>query len=128
MRFPDKFEVRYDIPDEMKQIRILKLILQPLVENAIKHGISEKRGKGLVTVTGMISRNELIFEVTDDGVGFRSSQTLEPAGEHVLFQSGYGLRNVEERIKLEYGKECGLSVRSERGVGSTVTVRIKKEP
>jgi len=128
MRFPDKFEVVYDIPDEMRQYRILKLILQPLVENAIKHGISEKRGKGSITVTGRVTGDELTFEVADDGVGFRGSRTLEPAGEHVLFQSGYGLRNVEERIKLEYGKTYGLSIASEHGVGTTVTVRIRKEP
>lgn len=128
MRFPDKFEVHYEIPEEMKPIRILKLILQPLVENAIKHGISEKRGKGRITVTASMTLDEMIFVVADDGVGFRGGKQLEPAGEHVLFQSGYGLRNVEERIKLEYRSHYGLSIQSEPGVGTTVTIRIRKEP
>ncbi|WP_372633087.1 sensor histidine kinase, partial [Cohnella sp.] len=128
MRFPDKFEIRYDIPDEVRQLRILKLILQPLVENAIKHGISEKRGKGLITVTAETSGEMIVFEVTDDGVGFREDRPLETAGDQALFRSGYGLRNVQERIKLEYGGDCGLEVRSERGQGTTVTVRIRKEP
>jgi len=128
MRFPDKFEIRYDIPDEVRQLRILKLILQPLVENAIKHGISEKRGKGLITVTAETSGEMIVFEVTDDGVGFREDRPLETAGDQALFRSGYGLRNVQERIKLEYGSDCGLEVRSERGQGTTVTVRIRKEP
>ncbi|OXS61880.1 hypothetical protein B1A99_04575 [Cohnella sp. CIP 111063] len=128
MRFPDKFEIRYDIPDEVRQLRILKLILQPLVENAIKHGISEKRGKGLITVTAETSGDMIVFEVTDDGVGFREDRPFETAGDQALFRSGYGLRNVQERIKLEYGGDCGLEVRSERGQGTTITVRIRKEP
>ncbi len=128
MRFPDKFEIRYDIPDEVRQLRILKLILQPLVENAIKHGISEKRGKGLITVTAETSGDMIVFEVADDGVGFREDRPFGTADDQTLFRSGYGLRNVQERIKLEYGGDCGLTVRSERGQGTTVTVRIRKEP
>ncbi|THF73749.1 cache domain-containing sensor histidine kinase [Cohnella fermenti] len=128
MRFPDKFEVVYDMAEGIRGQRILKLILQPLVENAIKHGISEKRGKGTIEVTGRMDGGFLVFEVSDDGVGFKGDRPLETAGADVLFQSGYGLRNVNERIKLEYGADCGLSVRSERGVGTTVTVRIRREP
>ncbi len=127
-RFPDKFEVEYDIPEELMKVRLLKLILQPLVENAIKHGISEKRGKGRVVVKGEIRDPDIVFTVTDDGVGFSSSGDGAPHSGKTLFQSGYGLRNVDERIKLEYGREYGLSIQSEPGIGTTAYIRIKKEP
>ncbi|MCD9026098.1 sensor histidine kinase [Cohnella silvisoli] len=125
MRFPDKFDVTYDIPEPLRKIRILKLILQPLVENAIKHGMSEKQGKGLIEVKSWENEAYLFFEIKDDGVGFRSKSDVQNTGKNVLFQSGYGLRNVDERIKLEYGAECGLTITSEPGKGTTVLVRIR---
>ncbi|MFC3803069.1 sensor histidine kinase [Cohnella sp. GCM10012308] len=127
MRIPDKFEIGYDVPEEMKRIPILKLLLQPLVENAIKHGIGEKRGKGLIRVTGRITAEEYVFEVDDDGVGFKGGQALPGPDENALFRSGYGLRNVEERIRLEYGAGSGLTVRSEPGAGTTVVVRLRRD-
>lgn len=65
--------------------------------------------------------------MTDDGVGFANGATLSQAKEDVLFQSGYGLRNVDERIKLEYGPQYGLSISSTPGQGTTVTISLKKE-
>ncbi|OAO89191.1 hypothetical protein AXX17_ATUG03420 [Arabidopsis thaliana] len=125
MRFPDKFEVTYDIPEPLRKIRILKLILQPLVENAIKHGMSEKLGKGLVEVKSWRTDENLYFEIKDDGVGFKSKSNVQSTDKNLLFQSGYGLRNVDERIKLEYGSESGLSITSEPGKGTTALIRIR---
>ncbi|WP_164522825.1 sensor histidine kinase [Paenibacillus baekrokdamisoli] len=128
MRFPDKFEIEYEIPEALRKIRLLKLILQPLVENAIKHGISEKRGKGHIHVKGELTEEEIIFSVSDDGVGFQHDRETLLQKSQVLFQSGYGLRNVEERIKLEYGPNYGLTIQSEIGKGTTVYLRINKKP
>ncbi|WP_139991321.1 sensor histidine kinase [Paenibacillus paridis] len=125
MRFPDKYDVTYDIPEPLRKIRILKLILQPLVENAIKHGMSEKQGKGLVEVKSWRDEAYLYFEVKDDGVGFKSHANVQSTDKNILFQSGYGLRNVDERIKLEYGAESGLSITSEPGKGTTALIRIR---
>lgn len=125
MRFPDKFEVTYDIPEQLRKIPILKLLLQPLVENAIKHGMSEKQGKGLIEVKSWQNEAYLFFEIKDDGVGFRSTANIQSTDKNVLFQSGYGLRNVDERIKLEYGLECGLSITSEPGKGTTALIQIR---
>lgn len=127
MRFPNKFEIEYDIEEALRKVRILKLILQPIAENAIKHGISEKRGMGRIWIKGELLEDEIRFTVTDDGVGFANGATLSQAKEDVLFQSGYGLRNVDERIKLEYGPQFGLSISSTPGQGTTVTISLKKE-
>lgn len=128
MRFPDKFEVVYDIPEPLRRIKILKLLLQPLVENAIKHGMSEKQGKGLIEVKSWEKDGFLHLEVKDDGVGFRSKGDIQSTDKNLLFQSGYGLRNVDERIKLEYGVQSGLTIMSEPGLGTTALVRIRLSP
>ncbi|UVI29748.1 sensor histidine kinase [Paenibacillus spongiae] len=125
MRFPDKFEVTYEVDEEITDDAVLKIILQPLVENAIKHGIGQKRGKGQLRIKGYRDRKDLVFEVQDDGIGF------DPAGLHGMQQDtsykggGYGIRNVDERIKLEYGSRCGIQIDSSHGRGTTVTVRVE---
>jgi len=128
MRFPDKYDVIYNIPEPLRKIRILKLILQPLVENAIKHGMSEKLGKGRIEVTCWREGNLLYFEIKDDGVGFQSHANIQSTDKNVRFQSGYGLRNVDERIKLEYGPDSGLTITSEPGQGTTARIQIRLKP
>ena len=125
LRFPDKVEVTYDIPEDIKNCLILKIILQPLVENAIKHGISNKKGKGHIVITGYRRGNDLKLEVKDDGVGFDLDATDSKTVYKDFQHSGYGLRNVDERIKLEYGPDYGLVFQSEKNIGSTVTVLVK---
>jgi two-component system sensor histidine kinase YesM len=122
IRFPNKFEISYHIPEEMKTYKMLKIILQPLVENAIKHGISKKKGKGNITVNGYIIEDTLKFEVIDDGVGFDINKVNENKASQY---NGYGLFNVNERIKLEYGFLCGLTVYSEINKGTRIEVLIK---
>lgn len=124
MRFPDKFEIEYEIDEALLKVRILKLILQPIAENAIKHGISEKRGKGRIWIRGELLNDEVRFTVTDDGVGFETGNALVKSAQDVLFQSGYGLRNVDERIKLEYGSQYGLRISSTPGQGTTVLISL----
>jgi len=125
MRFPEKFDIIYNISDEIRDCLMLKIILQPLVENAIKHGISEKEGKGLITINGYAEDEDLVFEVIDDGVGFDvCTKEFQAAYNHIK-RSGYGLRNVDERIKLEYGDDYGLKFESEKGKGTRVYVRLK---
>lgn len=123
-RFPDKFEVTYDIPEHLRNLRILKLILQPLVENAIKHGLSEKEGKGLIEVSCWEEDHYLYLRVKDDGVGFAQKEDLHTINKNPFFQSGYGLRNVDERIKLEYGQDSSLRISSVPGEGTTALITI----
>ncbi|WP_052487859.1 sensor histidine kinase [Gordoniibacillus kamchatkensis] len=129
MRFPQKFEVEYDIAEDILDFKVLKIIVQPLVENAIKHGVSQKRGKGRITVKGYRSGRDLKIEVADDGAGFdvgTLNGTIEPPAYK---GGGYGIRNVSERIRLEYGDGYGVEIRSVIGEGtvSVVTVKIKFE-
>ncbi|HBE77304.1 MAG TPA: sensor histidine kinase [Firmicutes bacterium] len=125
LRFPDKVEITYDIPEDIKSCLILKIILQPLVENAIKHGISTKEGKGHIQITGCRVGNDLKLEVSDDGVGFNLDAGDIESSNKNMQQSGYGLRNVDERIKLEYGPGYGLFFKSEKNKGTIVTITVK---
>ena len=125
MRFPDKFDIEYHISEEIRNDTMIKIILQPLVENAIRHGISEKEGKGHIVINGRRSKEDLIFEVMDDGVGFDTGSTDFRNAWFREKHKGYGLRNVDERIKLEYGPEYGLTIESEKGKGTKVVVRQK---
>ncbi|WP_248927206.1 cache domain-containing sensor histidine kinase [Paenibacillus hamazuiensis] len=127
MRTPGKFEVEYDISGEILHFMMLKMLLQPLIENAIKHGIRGKRGKGRLVIKGYRSGDEIRFEITDDGAGFAVGE-LEKADAAPRYNGGgYGIRNVNERIRLEYGAEYGVTIISAIGRGTTsiVTVRPK---
>ena len=125
MRFPDKFDIEYHISEGIRNDTMIKIILQPLVENAIRHGISEKEGKGHIVINGRRSKEDLIFEVMDDGVGFDTGSMDFRNAYFREKHKGYGLRNVDERIKLEYGPEYGLTIESEKEKGTKVVVRQK---
>lgn len=127
MRTPGKFEVTYDISDDILHFKILKMLLQPLIENALKHGIRGKRGKGKLLIRGYRAGNDLVFEISDDGEGFEVKE-LEKEDEPPRYKGGgYGIRNVNERIRLEYGSGYGLEIRSALGHGTTSVVKVKTE-
>lgn len=126
IRFPDKFEVEYNISEELLDCKVLKLTLQPIAENAIKHGISMQRGKGLITINGSISGDDLLLEVLDNGAGFDPSG-LEPAIAGEYRHGGYGIHNVDERIRLEYGESYGIKISSKKGEGTRVEIKLKAD-
>lgn len=123
IRFPEQFDVIYNIQEDILDCSILKILLQPIVENAIKHGISVKGDFGHIWISGFREGNDLKLEVIDDGVGFDTNFSLENcAASHM---GGYGLRNVDERIKLEYGQEYGIKIKSSKDAGTKVEIRLK---
>ena len=124
VRFPNTLALVCDVQEEIAQSITLKLILQPIVENSIKHGFVGNEGVGTVTVKAYGEGEDIIFEVSDDGVGFDVPQDFWQNAPNEA--GGYGLRNVNERIRLEYGAGYGLTIKSEKGKGTCVTVRIKK--
>lgn len=126
IRFPNKFEINYDIQEDTGSCRILKIIIQPFVENAIKHGIGPKNGMGHITERGYKKDEDLIFEVIDDGVGFDEHTKKQKAGENGGL-NGYGVKNVHERIQLEYGQDYGVSIASIPGEGTRVTIKVRCE-
>ena len=128
MRYEDKFDYEILKGETVTTLHVLRLILQPLVENAIYHGIKERRGRGRLSVRAVAEGGELRLTVQDDGAGFTSDRldllnaSLE--GECIPETvAGYGIRNVHERIRLTFGKPFGLSFSSAAGEGTVVLVR-----
>ncbi len=116
------FKVNIEVAEEILELETLNLVLQPLAENAIVHGIDRKRqGTGVLTVTGELEDDCVLLKVADNGVGMSPE-----LAERILSNksSGYGLRNVDARIKLQYGEEYGLHVKSIEGLGTEISVRF----
>lgn len=129
MRYKDKLEYDIQVEPEILKCRVAKLILQPLVENAIYHGIKYKEGKGNILVEGFRRDDELILKITDDGIGMTEEQVskLFRKKETDKRKNSVGVRNVHERIRLYYGKEYGLTFESQKGVGTKVEIHIPYE-
>ena len=125
IRFPDKFDVEYNIDESTKHYETMKLILQPIVENSIKHGISGMDTKGHITINSYCDEDFIYYQVIDDGLGFDPKSNLLNS-KKISTSSGYGIKNVDERIKLEYGFDCGVSVDSKPHGGTKVTIKILK--
>lgn len=123
IRFPDRVDVRFETDESLLNYSTLKLILQPIVENAVKYAFEDRKGH-LIIRTKLVG-GDIVFEVEDDGIGFDvSDDTVTHKKKSDL--SGFGLKNVNERIKLEYGEAYGLEVFSRKGEGTKVTIRIQK--
>lgn len=128
IRFPNRFDITYDIDPNVKNYKTLKLLLQPVVENAIKYGMQEQSGTIVISVK-KIDEN-IVYSVKDNGEGFDVPKDMlsRPYGTMQENRSGYGLFNINERIRLEYGAGYGLKIDSEKGKGTIVyiTIPIKK--
>ena len=135
IRYRDILEYDIRIPQELMQYPILKLTLQPLVENALYHGIKNKRGVGHITVTGRSEEEKLIFCVRDDGIGMSSTQLdhvramVRGERQDSEVSSGFGLFNVNQRLQLNYGAEYGLDIDSvyEEGTLATVVIPVMED-
>jgi two-component system sensor histidine kinase YesM len=125
MMHSDSFDVHCEIDEEILDYTMLNLLLQPLVENAIDHGIDHKEspGKAVLTITGKQTDNSLIFKVSDNGCGMDIEML-----ESILTTKtkGYGVQNVHHRVQLTYGTEFGLAYTSKWMEGTTVTLIIPK--
>jgi len=116
-RFGDDLAVEERIDSRARQVPLPELILQPLVENAVKHGISRKIGGGLVRIEATLERGDLRLTVADTGAGLRHS-------DDVFDNGGVGLKNVRDRLLHLYGPGYAPIVESKNGEGTTVTLRI----
>jgi two-component system sensor histidine kinase YesM len=134
-RYRDKLNYSIHMDPVLQDVMILKIVLQPIVENAIYHGIKERRGSGHVDIHAKEENGCLVISVTDDGKGIPSDKLQElrvkmnslynvneEKGESVNF--GYGMMNVQARIKLTYGEQYGLNMDSELGKGTIVTIHL----
>ncbi|MUG85767.1 HAMP domain-containing protein [Paenibacillus timonensis] len=138
-RFDELFEYVIDIPDEMKNCLLLKLTLQPLVENSIQHGFEGIDYKGRITVTGRMEQDRILLRIEDNGIGMTNEQlaniqyadmddpayrSLAPYPSHE--RRGLGLRSVYDRLRFQYGSRYGLFICSLPGYGTTIQCVIPR--
>ena len=131
MRYRDIMDFRIEADPQVLNNTVLKLILQPLVENALYHGIKNKRGGGTIVVRArQKNEDEVLLEVEDNGIGFTpeklnqlQAELSDDSGE-IKLDSGFGIGNVNKRIRLYYGRQYGLSVTSEYHMGTCTTLII----
>ncbi|WP_310603307.1 cache domain-containing sensor histidine kinase [Anaerosporobacter sp.] len=127
IRFHDSYSIQIDVPAELYSITIIKLILQPVVENAIYHGMNTIRTGGKIMVTGYQEHSTLFLIVSDNGKGMDST-TVKNLNDYIndkndTFKS-IGLRNVNKRLKLRYGESYGLTIASDVSSGTIVTITL----
>ncbi|OMD75678.1 MULTISPECIES: sensor histidine kinase [Paenibacillus] len=129
IRYQKDFEFEIQVEESIMHLPIMKLTLQPIVENAIYHGIKNKKGKGIIRITGRPSGDAAIIEVFDDGAGMdvEKVQEMNTSIQAQNVQEApvtFGLRNVHRRLALQFGYGFGIRLDSEEGVYTIVTVRI----
>jgi two-component system LytT family sensor kinase len=118
VRFGPKLRVRKDIAPETVDVVVPSMILQPLVENSIKHGLSRKVGTGTITIRSSRDNARVTIEIEDDGMGFLLERLEQP------MTSGIGLANVRERLRVIYGAAYQLTLDSEPGKGTCARIEI----
>lgn len=128
VRYRDILEYEIQIDPKLYQYKILKLTLQPLVENSLYHGIKYKRAKGSIMVTGRLQGDEIHFVVEDSGVGMGEEELAKLRREINKpcqdTEKGFGLANVNERIRMNFGAEYGMKIESVKGKGTRVEIVI----
>ena len=132
LRYGDLFDIEWDIDESILSYTIIKICLQPIIENAVYHGIKQKNDKGLIKIKGLCDDNNIILIVSDDGVGIEKDalDELNKTLSETSFtneKSHIGLSNVNQRIKIIFGDSYGIHVESTVGVGTDVYVTIPKK-
>jgi Predicted signal transduction protein with a C-terminal ATPase domain len=138
MRYRDILQYRIDVDPSLQVYPIMKMSLQPLVENAIYHGIKNKRGLGKIRIGGYSENDCIVLTVEDNGIGIPPEKLAslreeleKPADAHILAdeerEGGFGLANVHHRIRLYFGSPYGIELDSEYKIGSKVSIRIPKK-
>jgi len=133
-RYRDKLNYSLDVDPKLQGMSVIKVILQPIVENAIYHGIKERRGPGRIDIRAFLDEERVVIEIADDGAGMppetlallrqslAAATTRKKHGEEGSSVEGYGLMNVQERIQLTYGEAYGVNMTSDLKQGTKVTI------
>ncbi len=128
VRYQDILQYQIDIPDEFDKYLIPKITIQPLVENALYHGIKNKRGVGKISITGKIEGEDFVIIIQDNGIGMtqeRLNKVCDRIHNKVPSENEiYGLYNVNERIRLNFGEQYGISITSEYMEGTVVKISL----
>ena len=135
IRYKEKLNYEIEVGEDTQALMVPKLILQPLVENAIYHGIKEKRGGGHIEVVCRMDDmgERLLLEVQDDGAGMPADILEELRGrlgrqDEPAERSSFGLFYIAERIRLSYKEDCDIMVESALGVGTSVVIKLPAVP
>lgn len=133
-RYRDRLQYTLNIPEELGELFVLKLLLQPLIENAIYHGIKGRRGPGHIRVEARLEHNRLLLTVQDNGAGMSNERLAEmqqlleaplaslEASSPGMTGKSYGMLNVQARLRLSFGDEYGIVLESQEGEGTSVTI------
>ncbi|QGQ94531.1 HAMP domain-containing protein [Paenibacillus psychroresistens] len=138
IRFEERFDVRYSFTEEALLLPVMKMILQPLVENAIFHGLEPKTSKGMLIIQGeIVAGDTLIIQIRDDGIGVESHKLQEIKNKllegtslaanrdgYITYNDSIGIFNVNNRLRLAYGLGHGLTFESELGIGTCITLTM----
>jgi len=123
IRFGEDVNISYEVDEETLEFHTIKLLLQPLVENAIHHG---RRDEGVLNIRVGVRRkgNRIVYVVADDGLGIEPEKLVKLRTDLKQSQGGFGLKNVDIRVKLQYGENYGVNVESSLGTGTRICVEI----
>jgi len=126
VRYQDILEYEIHVPEELGKYLIPKITIQPIVENALYHGIKNKRGLGRILVNGRKEEGHFVIEVQDNGIGI-NEERLKQVRDKIQYRLSagndiYGLYNVNERIRLNFGEKFGISIESVYGEGTVVSI------
>ena len=124
MRFDDSIEVEYELDESLLDVHVVKLTLQPIVENAIHHGRDNDSEVFHILIRLFEEQEKTVFEVIDDGCGMDPEKLMDLQNSMNHSEGGYGLRNVNIRIKLQYGPQYGVYIESERGFGTKIRIEF----
>ena len=137
LRYEDKIKIEYDIPENLLQAKVLKFILQPVVENAIIHGFEKTNKKGLIVIEANSFERFLQISIKDNGQGIAENEldeiklklesNIKDENDLNHKMNSIGLLNINSRIKLQFGEEYGIRVESLKGLGTVVSIKIPLE-
>jgi two-component system sensor histidine kinase YesM len=127
LRYSGRLKIKWDINEEVYGYNIVKLVLQPLVENAIKHGLDSLKDGGEITVRADFEKEYILIQIMDNGIGMSESQVrniLNGIDSSVYSKSNFGIRNVFLRLKYVYNNDFSFNIISKAGSGTEVRLRI----
>ncbi len=130
MRYADKLDYKIEVDERILEHRIIKLVLQPLVENALYHGLKYKASVGMIEIVGYQMQDSIVLKVSDNGIGMEEDflcHIFEQKKQDGKKHSGIGIGNIRQRMQLYYGEQCEFKIESEKDVGTVVTMVIPYE-
>ena len=123
-RYKDQFIYNFDIDEEVLPYLCNKITIQPIIENALYHGISRMVDEGEISISVHKVGNDIIMKIKDNGVGMSEEQVQNILKKERTDSKGIGVKNVNDRIKIYFGNNYGIVVESELDVGTTITIKI----